>query len=180
MSFVWRDHVFTGDTLLINGCGRTDFQSGSAHDLYRSLTQVLFALPDATTVWPGHDYQGRTHSTIGQEKASNARVAGRSEAEFVAIMDALNLPTASAHRRSGAGQPHIRACATMSTACCSCSPARRPGGYAGDVSPQLAWQWVQSGEAVLVDVRTDAEREWVGFVPGAIPLAWKQWPGMQP
>ncbi|MCU0957837.1 MAG: rhodanese-like domain-containing protein [Hydrogenophaga sp.] len=54
------------------------------------------------------------------------------------------------------------------------------GGYAGDVSPQLAWQWVQSGEAVLVDVRTDAEREWVGFVPGAIPLAWKQWPGMQP
>ncbi|PIT74698.1 sulfurtransferase [Limnohabitans sp. JirII-29] len=51
-------------------------------------------------------------------------------------------------------------------------------GYAGDVSPQLAHQWVLSGEAVLVDVRTDAEREWVGFVPGAVPLAWKQWPGM--
>ena len=51
-------------------------------------------------------------------------------------------------------------------------------GYAGDVSPELAWQWVQSGEAVLVDVRSDAEREWVGFVPGAMPLAWKQWPGM--
>jgi len=51
-------------------------------------------------------------------------------------------------------------------------------GYAGDVPPQLAWAWVQAGEAVLVDVRTDAEREWVGYVPGSTPLAWKQWPGM--
>ena len=51
-------------------------------------------------------------------------------------------------------------------------------GYAGDITALLAWQWVQSGEAVLVDVRTDAEREWVGYVPGAIGLAWKQWPGM--
>ena len=51
-------------------------------------------------------------------------------------------------------------------------------GYAGDISPQLAWQWCQSGEAVLVDVRSDAEREWVGFIPSAVPLAWKQWPGM--
>ena len=51
-------------------------------------------------------------------------------------------------------------------------------GYAGDVSPQLAWAWVQAGDAVLIDVRTDAEREWVGGVPGAVALAWKQWPGM--
>ena len=51
-------------------------------------------------------------------------------------------------------------------------------GYAGNVPPELAWQWLQSGEAVLVDVRTDAEREWVGKVPGAIAVAWKQWPGM--
>lgn len=51
-------------------------------------------------------------------------------------------------------------------------------GYAGDIAPSLAWAWVQAGEAVLVDVRTDAEREWVGFVPDAHPLAWKQWPGM--
>ncbi|MBM3387515.1 MAG: rhodanese-like domain-containing protein [Betaproteobacteria bacterium] len=53
-------------------------------------------------------------------------------------------------------------------------------GYAGDVSPPLAWAWVQAGEAVLVDVRSDAERAWVGFVPGAQALAWKQWPGMVP
>ena len=53
-------------------------------------------------------------------------------------------------------------------------------GYAGNVLPELAWRWVQAGHAVLVDVRTDAEREWVGFVPGAVALAWKQWPGMVP
>ncbi|WP_369693254.1 rhodanese-like domain-containing protein [Acidovorax soli] len=55
---------------------------------------------------------------------------------------------------------------------------RTAEGYAGDVSAQLAWQWVQSGQAVLIDVRSDAEREWVGQVPGAIAVAWKQWPGM--
>jgi sulfur dioxygenase len=57
--------------------------------------------------------------------------------------------------------------------------ARPADGYAGDVPPELACRWWQSGEAVLVDVRSDAEREWVGFVPGAVPLPWKNWPGMQ-
>ena len=52
-------------------------------------------------------------------------------------------------------------------------------GYAGDISPEQAWAWVQAGEAVLVDVRSDAEREWVGFVPGAVAMAWKRWPGME-
>lgn len=55
---------------------------------------------------------------------------------------------------------------------------RPADGYAGDIAPQLAWRWAQRGEARIVDVRTDAEREWVGVVPGAAPLAWKQWPGM--
>ena len=177
MSFVWRNHVFTGDTLLIQGCGRTDFQSGSASDLYHSLTQVLFTLPDDTTVWPGHDYQGRTHSTIGAEKATNPRVAGKSEKEFVAIMAALNLPkprrideAVPANLTSGL-RHDVDGALLM-------QPRSGTAGYAGDVSPQLAWQWVQAGEAVLVDVRTDAEREWVGFVPGATAVAWKQWPGM--
>ena len=63
----------------------------------------------------------------------------------------------------------------------SADPSPTPAdGYAGDVTPAQAWDWVQSGQAVLVDVRTDAEREWVGSVPGAVPLAWKQWPGMAP
>ena len=61
------------------------------------------------------------------------------------------------------------------------APEVRPAsGYAGDISPALAWQWVQAGGAVLVDVRTDAERAWVGQVPGAVAVAWKQWPGMLP
>lgn len=183
ISFVWchgaRTHAFTGDTLLINGCGRTDFQSGSAEALYHSLTQVLFALPDDTVVWPGHDYQGGTHSTIGQEKATNARVAGKTQAEFVATMAALNLPKP---RRIGEAVP-ANLVSGLSTECHDADGAwllqPKPAlGYAGDVSPQLAWAWVQAGEAVLVDVRTDAEREWVGFVPGSTPLAWKQWPGM--
>ena len=60
-------------------------------------------------------------------------------------------------------------------------PEPRPAeGYAGDIAPDLAAQWLAEGQAVLVDVRTDAEREWVGYVPGAVPLAWKQWPGMVP
>ena len=70
------------------------------------------------------------------------------------------------------------------TAALSNSPDRlqpRPAeGYAGDVTPELAWQWVQTGVAVLVDIRSDAEREWVGFVPGSANVVWKQWPGMVP
>jgi rhodanese-related sulfurtransferase len=170
--------VFTGDTLLINGCGRTDFQSGSAEALYHSLTQVLFALPDDSLVWPGHDYNGRTHSTIGYEKAHNPRVAGKSQAEFVTIMNALGLPkprlidqAVPANLLSGRMARHDVDGVTQML-------PRAAEAYAGDVSPQLAWQWVQSGDAVLVDVRTDAEREWVGFVPGALAVAWKQWPGM--
>ncbi len=182
MSYVWRDHVFTGDTLLINGCGRTDFQSGSAEAMYRSLTEVLFKLPDATTVWPGHDYQSRTHSTIGQEKAGNARVAGKSLAEFKAIMEALNLPKPKRFDEAvpanlTSGMRHDAGGAQLS-ASGDAGQARPAAGYAGDVPPQLACKWWLEGDAVLVDVRTDAEREWVGFVPGAVPLAWKQWPGM--
>ena len=180
MSYVWQTpqggHVFTGDTLLINGCGRTDFQSGSAEALYRSLTEVLFALPEETVVWPGHDYQGRTQSSIGQEKRHNARVAGKTLAEFVATMDNLNLPKP---RRIDEAVPANLTSGLRHDAGGDALLDLRPAqGYAGDVTPQLAWAWVQAGEAVLVDVRTDAERAWVGFVPGAQPLAWKQWPGM--
>jgi glyoxylase-like metal-dependent hydrolase (beta-lactamase superfamily II)/rhodanese-related sulfurtransferase len=182
MCFTWeadgQRHVFTGDTLLINGCGRTDFQSGSPEAMYHSLTQVLFKLPDDTIVWPGHDYQGRTHSTIGHEKQHNARVAGKTLDEFVALMNSLNLPKP---KRIDEAVPANLTSGLRHDADGALLQHPRPAsGYAGDVSPQLAWQWVQAGEAVLVDVRTDAEREWVGFVPGAVPLAWKQWPGMVP
>jgi glyoxylase-like metal-dependent hydrolase (beta-lactamase superfamily II) len=92
MSYVWRGNVFTGDTLLIDGCGRTDFQSGSSGALYDSVTRKLFALPDDTRMWPGHDYKGQSVSTIGWERRHNARLAGRSRAEFVDLMSRLDLP----------------------------------------------------------------------------------------
>ncbi len=91
-SFLWRDRLLTGDTLLIGGCGRTDFQRGSAEALYDSITGKLFTLPDDTLVYPGHDYHGRCVSTIGEEKATNPRLAGRTREEFVQIMNALDLP----------------------------------------------------------------------------------------
>jgi glyoxylase-like metal-dependent hydrolase (beta-lactamase superfamily II) len=92
MSYLWRGNVFTGDTLLIDGCGRTDFQSGSADALYDSVTRKLFALPDDVRVWPGHDYKGQSVSTVGWEKRHNARLANRSREEFIKLMGELNLP----------------------------------------------------------------------------------------
>jgi glyoxylase-like metal-dependent hydrolase (beta-lactamase superfamily II) len=84
--------VFTGDALLIDGCGRTDFQSGDAAALYRSIHDKLFSLPGETLVYPGHDYNGRQVSSIGQERARNPRLGGnRPQAEFVALMNGLEL-----------------------------------------------------------------------------------------
>jgi sulfur dioxygenase len=96
MSFLWNEHLLTGDTLLIGGCGRTDFQSGSADALYDSLTLKLLTLPDATIVWPGHDYQGQTSSTVLRERQFNLRLTYqgvlRTKDEFITLMNHLNLP----------------------------------------------------------------------------------------
>jgi sulfur dioxygenase len=193
MSYVWQSaqghsratdagHVFTGDTLLINGCGRTDFQSGSSADLYRSITQVLFNLPGDTRVWPGHDYNGQSQSSIQTERSTNARIAGKSAEQFTATMNALNLPkpkrldeAVPANQTSGI---HHDA-APRDGAPAAPDPQRRTAqGYAGDISPMLAWQWAQEGKAQLIDIRTPAERDWVGFVPDVPFVPWKLWPGM--
>jgi glyoxylase-like metal-dependent hydrolase (beta-lactamase superfamily II)/rhodanese-related sulfurtransferase len=183
MSFVWGAHVFTGDTLLIGGCGRTDFQSGSAQALHHSITQILLKLPDTTTVWPGHDYKGQTSSTIGREKTSNARITDngqlRSVESFVQLMNNLNLPKPQRIDEA------VPANLTLGARHDAGAPAnmqplpKADAGYAGDVSVQLAYQWWKSGEAVLIDIRSNAERAWVGFVPDAPVVEWKIWPGMQ-
>jgi uncharacterized NAD(P)/FAD-binding protein YdhS/glyoxylase-like metal-dependent hydrolase (beta-lactamase superfamily II) len=85
-------HLLTGDALLIRGCGRTDFQGGNAGRLYDAVVQRLFALPDDTLVYPGHDYKGHTVSTIGEEKRWNLRFAGRDRDQFINLMNNLNLP----------------------------------------------------------------------------------------
>ncbi len=183
MSFVWRSNVFTGDTLLIGGCGRTDFQSGSAEALYDSVTLILFKLPDQTTVWPAHDYKGQTQSSIGHEKQHNQRFNDehgerRSRDAFVTLMNALNLPKPrlidqavpanlflGVHHDAGAEDELTYAVQPVAS-------------YAGNISAELAHQWMLSGRAILVDIRSHAERAWVGFVPDALGIEWKMWPGM--
>ncbi|ATS17610.1 Zn-dependent hydrolase [Parathermosynechococcus lividus PCC 6715] len=86
------NHLLTGDSLFIRGCGRTDFQSGDAGALYDAVTQRLFSLADDTLVYPGHDYRGFTVSTIGEEKRFNPRFVGRDRQQFIEFMASLNLP----------------------------------------------------------------------------------------
>ncbi len=93
VSYVAGDRVFSGDALLIGGCGRIDFQQGDAGRLYDSVHKKLFTLPPDTLVYPAHDYNGNTVSTIKQEKAKNARLGGgKTRAEFIQIMRDLKLP----------------------------------------------------------------------------------------
>jgi len=90
-SFLLDNYLFTGDTLLINGTGRTDFQNGSSKDAYNSLFNKLLKLPEETLVYPGHDYNGKFSSTIGNEKKFNPRLQVKSVDEYVDIMSKLNL-----------------------------------------------------------------------------------------
>ena len=89
--FVMRDRVFTGDTLLINGTGRTDFQNGSSSEAYDSLFNKVLKLPEETLVYPAHDYKGKKFSTIGGEKKNNPRLQVSTAAEYADIMNNLNL-----------------------------------------------------------------------------------------
>ena len=90
-SFLLDDYLFTGDTLLINGTGRTDFQNGSSKDAYNSIFNRLLKLPDETLLYPAHDYKGETVSTIGKEKRSNPRLQVKNVDEYIDIMNNLNL-----------------------------------------------------------------------------------------
>ena len=89
--FVMQDRIFTGDTLLINGTGRTDFQNGSSSEAYDSLFNIVLKLPEETLVYPAHDYKGKKFSTIGGEKKNNPRLQVSTAAEYADIMDNLNL-----------------------------------------------------------------------------------------
>ena len=90
-SYLMNDRVFTGDTLLINGTGRTDFQNGSPYDAYDSLFNRLLKLPEKTLVYPAHDYNGKKNSTIENEKKNNPRLQVSSKEEYAEIMNSLNL-----------------------------------------------------------------------------------------
>ena len=90
-SYLMKDRIFTGDTLLINGTGRTDFQNGSSYDAYDSLFNKLLKLPEKTLVYPAHDYNGKKFSTIENEKNNNPRLQVSSKEQYVEIMNNLNL-----------------------------------------------------------------------------------------
>jgi glyoxylase-like metal-dependent hydrolase (beta-lactamase superfamily II) len=123
----------TGDALLIDGCGRTDFQNGDAATLYRTITGKLFSLPDEVLVYPGHDYQGRRVSSIGQEKTRNPRIGGgKSLEEFVRIMAQLDL-----------AYPKFMDFAVPGNQQCGICPAGIPENM-----DQYCEQWLVPGSAV--------------------------------
>jgi glyoxylase-like metal-dependent hydrolase (beta-lactamase superfamily II)/rhodanese-related sulfurtransferase len=155
-SFLTGDRVFTGDTLLIRGTGRTDFQNGSARAQYDSLFNKLLRLPDETMVYPAHDYKGDTVSTIGEEKRYNPRLQVKSVDEYVDLMSKLNLPNPKmmdvavpANMRQGLAQDEI---------------ARK--GWA--LTPAQALGLVGRPEAALIDLRERSERERHGAIPGSV------------
>ena len=183
-SFLWRDRVFTGDTLFIGGCGRTDFQDGNAGQLYDSVTQRLFTLPDETLVYPAHDYKGNWVSSIIQERTSNPRLAGKTRDEFIEIMDNLNLPmpkmieiAVAANRYCGIEEEEALQIAAAESE--RIQPSRERRGVQGiinnakqqvkQIDLDTAKQWLQSGNTILIDVREDAEFA-SGFIDGAIHL----------
>lgn len=165
MSFLVDGNVFTGDALLIEGCGRTDFQNGSSDELFHSVTQRLFTLPTSTVVLPGHDYRGRASSTIGHEQRRNPRFAGKDRDAFRSIMAQLNL----------APPKHIE----------KAVPANRAGGalHAGEpvlpmIQPAQFLRQFDTAHDALVDLRDDADTQ-CDPVENAVCLSTNDIPTMQ-
>jgi len=155
-SFAMGDRVFTGDTLLIRGTGRTDFQNGDARAQYDSIFNRLLKLPSETLVYPAHDYKGDTVSTIGEERRCNPRLQVKSVDEYVAIMNNLNLPN-----------PKMMDVAV---------PANMKIGLAQDAVAQKGWALSAADamtllgkpDVALIDLREKSERERYGSIPGAL------------
>jgi glyoxylase-like metal-dependent hydrolase (beta-lactamase superfamily II)/rhodanese-related sulfurtransferase len=160
--YVMADRVFTGDTLLIRGTGRTDFQSGSAHAQYASIFNKLLRLPDDTLVYPGHDYKGDTVSTIAEERAFNPRLGVKSEGEYVTLMGNLHLPNPK--------MMDVAVPANMTMGLKAALEANRPGAL--DVAALSAAR--QHGDCTLVDLREEAERRKVGVIPGSVHVPYGQ------
>ncbi len=155
-SFLCHDRVFTGDTLLIRGTGRTDFQNGDARAQYDSLFNRLLKLPDDTLVYPAHDYKGDTVSTIAEEKAFNPRLQVKSVDEYVALMNNLHLPNPKMMDVAVPKNLHIGLSqAELEARGCALSAGQ-------------AKALVDSGKGVFVDLREDRERARHGVIPGAL------------
>jgi glyoxylase-like metal-dependent hydrolase (beta-lactamase superfamily II)/rhodanese-related sulfurtransferase len=155
-SFMMRDRVFTGDTLLIRGTGRTDFQNGDARAQYESLFGKLLRLPDETLVFPAHDYKGDTVSTIGEEKRYNPRLQIKSIDEYVALMASLKLPNPK--------MMDVAVPSNMKVGLAQRDIAQR--GWALDAASAIAL--LGRPDVAFVDLRETSEREKHGSIPGAL------------
>src|SRR6266481_3986236 len=163
-SFLLPDRVFTGDTLLIRGTGRTDFQNGDPRAQYDSIFNKLLKLPDAMLVYPAHDYKGDTVSTIGEEKLFNPRLRVKSMDEYAELMNNLKLPNPKmmdvavpANIRVGLHQDEV---------------ARK--GWALSVGDAMALR--ARSDVALIDLREKSEREKHGVIPGSLHLPYPQLP----
>ena len=149
--------AFTGDALLVRGCGRCDFQQGNAHTLWTSITEQLFTLPASSLLYPGHDYTGRTVTSVAEEKAFNARLGGgATERDFVGHMQAMKLP--HPHRIAEALPGNMRSGKPRDgSASVTWAPLQR--SYAG--LPELPPDWVAEhrSELTILDVRSAEEFE---------------------
>jgi len=175
ITFVTDDHrmAFTGDCLLIRGAGRCDFQHGDSHRLYHSITEQIFSLPDDCLIFPGHDYNGRTMSSVAEERAYNPRIGGQgSERDFIGFMENLNLPhpkqiaiAVPANQRSGKPEDDKMPCPA------DWGPVRQ--NYAGLFEIDPEWVVQHMAEVHVLDVRQPEELdEPLGYIAVAqtIPL----------
>ncbi len=160
-SYIMADRVFTGDTLLIRGTGRTDFQNGDPRAQYDSLFGRLLKLPDETMVYPAHDYKGDTVSTIGEEKAFNPRLQVKSVDEYVDLMSNLHLPNPQmmdvavpANMRIGLAQQIV-------------------AGKGWAISADEAKNLLSQPDVALVDLREDQERRKHGVIPGSLHVPYQ-------
>jgi glyoxylase-like metal-dependent hydrolase (beta-lactamase superfamily II)/rhodanese-related sulfurtransferase len=169
VTYVTDDHrmAFTGDCLLIRGAGRCDFQQGNAGKLYRSITEQIFSLPDDCLVFPGHDYSGRTMSSVGEERLHNPRIGGQAdERDFVGFMENLNLPhpkqiavAVPANLRSGKSED------AKALRPADWGPVRQ--SYAGLLEIDPEWVAEHLGEVHVLDVRQREELDELGHIADA-------------
>jgi sulfur dioxygenase len=176
VTYVTSDHAmaFTGDALLIRGSGRTDFQQGDAARLYRSVHERIFSLPDSCLIYPGHDYRGRTASSVAEERTYNPRLGGgRSATDFVGTMENLGLPhpkqiDVAVPSNLRCGRPEQPAVAAEEP---SWGPVVRT--YAGVLEIDADWVNEHLAEVRVLDVREPDEFVGeLGHIPGAelLPL----------